>query len=177
MTAELVERQGLIPGELYRQILAVMPIVCVDLLVIDIDGRLLLLRRRDEPAKGRWWFAGGRVHLGETRAEAAARKLNEECGLCPDECTATELITGDVMLSDQQGGLRHAVSTVFRIEMSKMAAPLQLDEHSEAAEWRAPAAWLREDLHPFVRRLVAMEIDANKRVKPDAHYCQEPGER
>jgi ADP-ribose pyrophosphatase YjhB (NUDIX family) len=177
MTAELVERQGLIPSELYRQILAVMPIVCVDLLVIDIDGRLLLLQRRDEPARGRWWFPGGRVHLGETRAEAAVRKLNEECGLCPDECSIAELITADVMLSDDQGRLRHAVSTVFRIETSKMAAPLQLDEHSEAAEWRAPAAWLREDLHPFVRRLAAMGIDANKCVKPDARYCQESDER
>jgi ADP-ribose pyrophosphatase YjhB (NUDIX family) len=157
MAAELAERQGLIPNELYRQIVASMPIVCVDLLVIDIDGRLLLLQRRDEPARGRWWFPGGRVHLGETRVEAAARKLSEECGRCPDECTTAELITADVMLSDDQGALRHAVSTVFRIKMSKAGTSLQLDEHSEAAEWRAPAAWLHEDLHPFVRRLIAME--------------------
>jgi colanic acid biosynthesis protein WcaH len=156
MADELVERRGLVPGELYRRILAAVPIVCVDLMVIDVEGRLLLLKRRDEPAKGQWWFPGGRVHLGETRAEAASRKLSEECGLDPDQRTMTELITADVILSDARGGLRHAVSTVFRVEVSKMVTPLRLDEHSEAAEWRAPAAWLRESLHPFVRRLVAV---------------------
>jgi len=164
MADELAERRGLIPGEFYRRILAVMPIVCVDLMVIDIDGRLLLLQRRREPAKGHWWFPGGRVHLGETRAESASRKLNEECGLGPDQCTITELITADVILSDDQGELRHAVSTVFRVGMPTRAPALQLDEHSEAAEWRSPEAWLRENLHPFVRRLVAMEIGMDKGV-------------
>ena len=162
MADELVERRGVIPSELYRRILAVMPIVCVDLVVIDIEGRLLLLQRRDEPAKGHWWFPGGRVHLGETRAEAASRKLNEECGLGPDQRTITELITADVILSDDRGELRHAVSTVFRVGIPKRAPPLQLDEHSETAEWRFPVAWLRESLHPFVRRLVAMEIDVTR---------------
>src|SRR5262245_44771572 len=164
MADGVVENSGLIPSELYRRILAVMPIVCVDLMVIDIAGLLLLLRRRDEPAKGQWWFPGGRVHLGETRAQSAARKLNEECGLGPDDCTITELITADVILSDDQGGVRHAVSTVFRFKLSKAATPLHLDAHSEAAEWRSPAAWLAENLHPFVRGRVAMEIDMTKRV-------------
>jgi ADP-ribose pyrophosphatase YjhB (NUDIX family) len=84
-----------------------MPIVCVDLMVIDTEGRLLLLRRRDEPVKGHWWFPGGRVHLGEARVESALRKLNEECGLCPDSCTAAELITADVILPDAQGARGH----------------------------------------------------------------------
>jgi colanic acid biosynthesis protein WcaH len=177
MADELVERRGLIPNELYHRILAIMPIVCVDLMVIDVEGKLLLLKRRDEPAKGQWWFPGGRVYLGETRAESALRKLHEECGLCPDECTATELITADVILSDVQGALRHAVTTVFRIETSKVGAPLQLDEHSEAADWRTPAAWLCGELHPFVHRLVATEVDAIRRATPDARHCEEPDEK
>jgi ADP-ribose pyrophosphatase YjhB (NUDIX family) len=164
MVDEVVERRGLIPSELYRRILAVMPIVCVDLVVVDTAGRLLLLRRRDEPAKGRWWFPGGRVHLGETRVESAARKLKEECGLTPDDCKMTDVVTADVMLSDDQGGLRHAVSTVFRIGMSKRAPALRLDAHSETADWRAPSGWLREDLHHFVRNLVTRELDMSARA-------------
>jgi ADP-ribose pyrophosphatase YjhB (NUDIX family) len=152
-----------------------MPIVCVDLMVVDIAGRLLLLRRRDEPAKGHWWFPGGRLHLGETRAQSAARKLGEECGLVSDDCTMTEVVTADVILSHGQGGLRHAVSTVFRLEMSKAAPESQLDEHSEAAEWRMPAAWLRENLHPFVRGLVAREV--SRRATSGAHSCEEPDEK
>jgi len=156
MADKLVEHPRLIPHDLYRQILAVMPIVCVDLMVTDVDGKLLLLRRRDEPAKDQWWLPGGRVHLGEARVEAALRKLNEECGLSPATCVCTELLTADVILPDDQGSLSHGVTTVFRIEMSQAVTKLQLDLHSQTAEWRAPAAWLGEDLHPFVRRVVAM---------------------
>jgi hypothetical protein len=105
--------------------------------------------------------SGGRVRLGETRAE---------CGLGSDRCTITELITADVILSDDRGRLRHAVSTVFRIEMSGTASPLELDEHTEAAEWRFPGDWLRENL--FVRRLVATEIDRRKRATPSPRSCR-----
>jgi ADP-ribose pyrophosphatase YjhB (NUDIX family) len=176
MADKPTERQGLIPAELYCRIVAVMPIACVDLMVIDIEGRLLLLQRRDEPAKGCWWFPGGRVHLGETRAESASRKLSEECGLDADQCTITELITADLILTDDRGRLRHGVSTVFRIEMSRTASPLQLDEHAEAAEWRFPADWLRKNLHPFVRRLVASEIEIKKRGTPSPRACSAPDE-
>ncbi len=53
-----------IEDKLYEKILQVMPISCVDLLVMDEFGRILLLRRKNEPAAGQWWFLGGRVQFG-----------------------------------------------------------------------------------------------------------------
>ena len=70
-----------VPEPLYQQIWPIMPIACVDVVAHDGDGRVLLLCRAEEPAKGQWWFPGGRVHHMETRADAAARKLKEECSL------------------------------------------------------------------------------------------------
>jgi ADP-ribose pyrophosphatase YjhB (NUDIX family) len=147
----------LVPSWLYRRIVAAMPIACVDLMVVDAEGRLLLLKRGDEPAKGHWWFPGGRVHLGEARAESVPRKLREECSLCSRGCAVTELATEDVILPDRHGGLRHGVTTVFRVQMPAPAPQVRHDEHSEAAEWRTPAAWLNEALHPFVHRLIATQ--------------------
>jgi mutator protein MutT len=57
------------------------PTVAVGLIARDRDGRLLLVRRGNPPAKGSWSLPGGKVEAGETLAQAAARELREETGL------------------------------------------------------------------------------------------------
>jgi 8-oxo-dGTP diphosphatase len=54
---------------------------CVGALAYDADGRLLLIRRRNEPGRGLWSVPGGRVEAGETDAEAVVREMAEETGL------------------------------------------------------------------------------------------------
>jgi ADP-ribose pyrophosphatase YjhB (NUDIX family) len=146
--------KGLIAEDLYRTIVAVVPLACVDLLVVDALGSVLLMRRRDEPARGQWWLPGGRVHFGETREQAALRKLREECGLRSDG--ASELLTADLLLEDGRGSRSHGVTTVFRIDVPDTAAEIIIDEHSICAEWRSVAGWGAEDLHPFVHRVIGM---------------------
>ncbi len=41
-----------IPDELYRKVISILPIPCVDLLVVDHDRRVLPVKRRNEPARG-----------------------------------------------------------------------------------------------------------------------------
>ena len=50
-------------------------------LVYHPDGRILLVRRANEPGRGRWSLPGGRVEPGETDAEALVREMHEETGL------------------------------------------------------------------------------------------------
>jgi acetyl-CoA carboxylase carboxyl transferase subunit beta len=57
------------------------PVLCAGAVVRDGTGRLLLVRRGQEPSKGLWSLPGGRVEPGETPAEAAAREVLEETGL------------------------------------------------------------------------------------------------
>ena len=65
----------MIPKEFYKEILKVIPIVCVDIVICNSKGLYLLVKRKNEPLKGWWWVVGGRVLHGETAKEAAARKI------------------------------------------------------------------------------------------------------
>jgi 8-oxo-dGTP diphosphatase len=56
-------------------------VACVGAVVHDAAGRLLLIRRGQEPSRGLWSLPGGRVEPGETRAEAVVREVREETGL------------------------------------------------------------------------------------------------
>jgi len=49
--------------------------------IIHSGGRIVLIRRDREPAKGRWSFPGGGVELGETVHDAVRREALEETGL------------------------------------------------------------------------------------------------
>ena len=53
------------------------PIVGVSA-VIFVNKSVLLVRRKQEPAKGQWSIPGGAVELGEGILEALARELREE---------------------------------------------------------------------------------------------------
>ena len=54
---------------------------CVGGIVLDGDGRLLLVLRGRAPSAGTWSVPGGRVEAGESDADATAREVLEETGM------------------------------------------------------------------------------------------------
>ena len=59
-----------------------LPVVaCVGAVVLDARGRLLLIRRGNEPGRGLWSVPGGRVEAGESVSAAVEREVREETGL------------------------------------------------------------------------------------------------
>jgi len=58
-----------------------LPKVGVGCLVLDEQGKVLLVRRAYPPGAGKWSIPGGHVELGEDLVEAATRELKEETGV------------------------------------------------------------------------------------------------
>lgn len=49
--------------------------------IVEIDGRVVMIRRNLEPGIGKWTFPAGYVDRGESVEDAAVREMEEESGL------------------------------------------------------------------------------------------------
>lgn len=71
-----------LPKELYTQAVKNLPIVCVDVFVLNMSKKeYLLVLRENQPAKNMYWLPGGRMYKGESFFTSAQRKCFEEVGL------------------------------------------------------------------------------------------------
>lgn len=57
------------------------PAVTVDIIVEREDGKILLIKRKNDPYKDHWALPGGYMNIDETLAEAASRELKEETNI------------------------------------------------------------------------------------------------
>lgn len=74
-------------------------------MIVDDQGRLLLVRRGHEPYAGSWSLPSGRAEPGETARQAARREVIEETGL---EVEVGELL-GVVFREHAAGGQRYEI--------------------------------------------------------------------
>ena len=131
----------LIENELYDKIREVSPTVCVDLLVINEQKQYLLAKRTEKPAKGSWWFPGGRIHKGETWAECARRKGKEELGI--DLPIGNIISVEDYFASDADW---HTVNLVVHAYFSHRL--IELDKPHAEYRW---VSYIEPDLHKCVK--------------------------
>ena len=97
------------------------------------DGKILLVRRAREPAKGVYTFPGGRVEFGESLHEALAREVREETGL---KIEIVGLIGYREALPPRTGGHGHFVVLPFAARW--VANEVALNEELDDAKWLPP---------------------------------------
>jgi mutator protein MutT len=112
--------------------MAPTPSVCVGAVAID-DGRLLLVRRRNDPGEGTWSVPGGRVEPGETVQEAVVRELAEETGV-------EGVCMGLIGVAERIGADHHFV--IFDFLVTVLDEPETLPRAGADA---AEAAWVALD--------------------------------
>lgn len=65
----------------FKEGIRLMPLPCVDFIVINEHDELLVGKRMNRPAQGYYFVPGGRIRKGEMQAEAMTRIGQEELGV------------------------------------------------------------------------------------------------
>lgn len=78
--SEPIEAGSKLSGEDFCQLVRTAPLVAIDVVLRDPEGRVFLACRRDQPARGFYFVPGGRIFKNETIERAFARILRGETG-------------------------------------------------------------------------------------------------
>jgi len=135
-----VKPEGWIDEPLYTKIKALTPIPTVDLLVTH-QGRLLLLKRNNPPAKDLWFTPGGRIFKDEKLEDTVKRVLSMETGLQP--INITQISTMSHIWPEV-----HTVTNYYKVEVN--SDEVKLDEQHREYRWINK---MEDDLHPYIKEM------------------------
>lgn len=134
-----------------------VPLLCLDLLVIDEQDRVLLGWRENSPAKDSWFVPGGSVMKGEGIEQAFARIAEGELGLRPDFSVTRfrgvhqhhfargENFAGDAAIST------HCIVLAYELQMDSDAEIVGDDQHGTLRWFSSEEVVEAENVHPFTK--------------------------
>lgn len=107
---------------------------CVGGIVVGEDGRILLIKRGQEPARGCWSVPGGRVEPGEDHLTATAREVAEETGL--------RVLVGDLAGTVERDGPDGSVFVISDYRCTPAGGAdveaVRADDDADDAGWFTP---------------------------------------
>jgi len=115
--------------------------------LVEQDGRVLLVRRVNEPFRGLWTLPAGFVNGGEDPAEAAARECFEETGLSVRVTRVFDIVAG----REHPRGADFVI--VYRAEV--VGGEMKASDDADAVEWFA-----RKDLPPLAFRATQKVLES-----------------
>jgi colanic acid biosynthesis protein WcaH len=108
-----------------------------------MGSALLFLKRKNEPAKGEWWFPGGRIKKGESLEQALYREIKEETGL---QISEHKLINVYSRIFPE----RHDITIVYLCKCKEGEIALN-NEHSEYGLFKIVPVGLHSYLLEVIR--------------------------
>lgn len=149
----------MIPEVLYCEIHQVMPIPCVDLIIIRGE-QALLGKRSNKPVLGQWWFPGGRVKKGETLDQAAIRQGKRELGLSLVVSDIEQIGVDTTIFEDDgpYGWTTHTINVVYLVNIDEEIEVVPDDQHSEFKWIEVDNQSLNKYLAKWINKVVENKI-------------------
>jgi 8-oxo-dGTP diphosphatase len=106
------------------------PIVGIGAVIVH-EGKIVLVKRGNEPSKGKWSIPGGLVELGESPDQAVIRETKEETGLDVENPSLIDVVSNVDL--DEKGRVKyHYVIIDYHVHVKGGS----LQAASDAAELR-----------------------------------------
>lgn len=98
--------------------------------VVIVDGKVLLIKRRNVHGAGTWSTPGGHIDFGETPEDCAVREVKEETGV---DITGAEFVgvTNDVFESER----KHYLTVWFEAKHAAGEASVSAPEEMSELGW------------------------------------------
>ena len=127
------------------------PLMCVGAVIVEA-GRVLLVRRGNEPLKGHWTLPGGLLELGESLIEGVKREVLEETGLTVEVLQLIELL--DRIHRHETRVRYHYVIADYLCRVA--GGQLQAASDADAARWVEREEWNSSalNLDPITARVI-----------------------
>jgi 8-oxo-dGTP diphosphatase len=106
------------------------PVVGIGAVIIQ-DGKIVLIKRGNEPSKGKWTIPGGLVELGECLEAAVIRETKEEVSLDVENPSLIGVV--DNVDLDEQGKVKYHYVIIDYLVQVKSG---DIQAASDAAELR-----------------------------------------
>jgi colanic acid biosynthesis protein WcaH len=135
------------------------PLVSIDLIVRDAQGRVLLGLRNNRPARG-WWFVPGGVVRKDERLEQAFRRISEaELGTIRERAAARFIGPYEHLYEDNFAGEpdfgTHYVVLAWELGLPADAGALPRQQHRDYRWVSVDELGLDPAIHPNTRAYAA----------------------
>ena len=123
--------------------------------VVWRDGKVLLVKRKNPPAKGQWGLPGGKQQLGETIFKAAVREVREETEI---DIAPVGIITAlDAITRDKENKVEFHY-TLVEVTADWFAGEAKAGDDALEVQWAAPDEVEKICAWPEVARVVRLSM-------------------
>lgn len=122
----------------FAEVIKNTPLIALDLIVRDAEGRALVGLRRNQPAKGYWFTPGGRIYKNERLDDAFRRISQQELGVALERSQARllglyEHIYDDNVFNADFG--THYVVNGYEVQLDAALVPEAFAAQHHDARW------------------------------------------
>lgn len=141
--------------QIFVQVVKLAPLVSIDLIVQDSQGRIFLGYRRNRPAKGTWFVPGGSIRKNEPLDQALRRIAREELGVESISSTAEFVGVFEHFFQDnfasEAGFGTHYIVLAHKLVLELPLSNLPPEQHSEYRWWDIAELIKSPDVHPYTK--------------------------
>jgi len=142
-------------AQVFSQVVKHAPLVSIDLILQDPQGRIFLGCRRNQPAKGTWFVPGGRIRKGERLDQALRRIVKDELGM-DDNLSDAEFVGVfehfyEDNFASEAGYGTHFVVLAHKFVLNSPMTNLSLEQHSNYRWWDIAELIKSPEVHPYTQ--------------------------